>query len=258
MAHTGTRRRQRTTLFEEVRQQLLVELTDGTYGIGERLASEVELARNYAVSRATLREILSSLERDGLVRRVHGVGTFVTAPERRVRSALNVDVGVTEAVSASNVPSEVTLLRKDVEPIPGWMATRLGHEADALGLHVERLILIAGEPAVHVVDVIPSSVIGDAGAPDYEGGSVYAFLESACNLRLHGGSVDIVPVLPTAALGRHLNCPRGAPLLRLEQIEYDPSGRAVLFSQEHYLPSAVTVTVHRERARSLGTLKCID
>ncbi len=241
-----------------MRQQLLAELTDGTYAVGERLPSEIDLARTYAVSRATLREILSSLERDGLVRRVHGVGTFVTAPERRVRSALNVDVGVTEALSASNVPNEVKILRKELEPIPGWMASRLGHEADALGFRVERIIFLAGEPAVHVVDVIPASVLNDAGTPSYAGGSIYAFLEESCHLRLHGGSVDIVPVLPTAALARHLNCPRGAPLLRLEQVEYDTSGRAVLFSQEHYLPSAVTVSVHRERARAFGDLKSID
>lgn len=241
-----------------MRRELQKELTDGSYAVGERLPSEVDLARTYAVSRATLREILSSLERDGLVRRVHGVGTFVTAPEHRVRSALNVDVGVTEALGSSNVHNEVRVLGTKVAPIPGWMAARLGYEADILGLHVERIIFLAGEPAVYVVDVIPGAVLDGAGSPTYEGGSIYAFLEASCHLRLHGGSVDIVPVLPTAVLAHHLNCPRGAPLLRLEQVEYDTSGRAVLFSQEHYLPSAVTLTVHRERARTFGVLKSID
>lgn len=255
MTRVGARRRtQRTSLSGEVRHQLQAELTDGTYAIGEKLPSEPDLAETYAVSRATLREILSVLERDGLVRRAHGVGTFVTAPERRLHSALNLDVGVTEGLSASGVPTEVRLLGQVDQPIPGWMANKLGVPESASGLRVERIVFVVGEPAVHVIDVIPGSVLESAGNPAYSGGSVYAFLESTCQLQLHGGLVDIVPVLPTPQLAKHLNCARSVPLLRLEQTEHDTTGRAVLFSQEHYLPGVITMTVHRERARALNGL----
>lgn len=241
------RRPQRTSLFDEVRGLLRTELTDGTYAVGDRLPSETQLSTAYALSRATLREILSSLEREGLVRRVHGVGTFVTAPEPQVLSSLNLDIGVTEGLSAAQVPNTVRLLSQASRPIPAWMADRLGLTAAAHGLHVERLVEVNEQPAVHVVDVIPATVLEEAGQPEYGGGSVYAFLEAECHLQLHGGRADIVPVMPTPALAKHLGCARGVPLLRLEQVEYDTSGRAVLFSQEQYLPGVITLTVHRER-----------
>jgi GntR family transcriptional regulator len=253
MARSASRiHRVRPTVSEELRHQLRRELTDGTYKVGDRLPSEFDLAEQYAVSRATLREILSGLERDGLVRRVHGVGTFVAAPEKRVHSALDVDIGVTEGLKTSDVASEVVLVAQAIRAIPGWMADKLGLDARPSGLWVERIVYVEEEPAVQVVDVIPSAILQEAGEPAYGGGSVYGFLEDSCHLRLRGGSAEIVPVLPQPALARNLKCSRSVPLLRLEQIEYDRSGRAVLFSQEHYVPGIFTLTVRRERERALS------
>jgi GntR family transcriptional regulator len=45
---------------------------------GDALPSEPEMAREYAVSRATLRAAIDVLAQDGLVQRVQGRGTFVT------------------------------------------------------------------------------------------------------------------------------------------------------------------------------------
>jgi GntR family transcriptional regulator len=246
--------RPRLSVSEEVRDQLRTDLVDGTFKVGDRLPSEFDLAKQYAVSRATLREILSGLERDGLVRRVHGVGTFVAAPEKRVRSALDMDIGVTESLIGADVASEVLIVAQSVRPIPGWMADKLGLQGPSTGLWVERVVYVEQEPAVQVVDVIPSTILDAAGDPPYEGGSVYAFLERSCGLTLRGGSAEIVPVLPEPALARQLNCSRSLPLTRLEQTELDSAGRAVLFSQEHYVPGIFTLAVHRERQGALSEL----
>jgi hypothetical protein len=45
--------------------------------------------------------VLRTLESDGLVQRVHGVGTFVTRTETTLTSRFDLDLGVTEAVVAA-------------------------------------------------------------------------------------------------------------------------------------------------------------
>lgn len=63
-------------LVRDVRESI----ANGTRRPCERLPSELELAERYGVSRASVRQALAALARDGLVERVAGRGTFVSRP----------------------------------------------------------------------------------------------------------------------------------------------------------------------------------
>jgi GntR family transcriptional repressor for pyruvate dehydrogenase complex len=75
----GARGRRRETVTDEVIRRLRGEILGGSYQLGERLPSEKGLARHFAVSAATIREVLRALETRGLVERRQGSGTYVTA-----------------------------------------------------------------------------------------------------------------------------------------------------------------------------------
>src|SRR5690242_18774488 len=96
----AARSRTRTPRFLEVRGEVLTYLAEG-YQPTARLPSEHDLASAYGVSRPTIREVLRSLEGDGVVRRVNGVGTFVMQVPPTVSSRFDLDLGVTEAVAAA-------------------------------------------------------------------------------------------------------------------------------------------------------------
>jgi len=241
------RREQRQLLSEEVRQQLATEITDGTYAPNEKLPSEPDFAKRYGISRPTLREILSGLERDGLIRRVHGVGTFVTPKRTRVHSVLDLDIGVTEAVTAAKANLNVEVMEAKIGPIRAWITAALELPEDAEAFRVERLIRVDGVPATHGFDVIPLSILEAAGSPSYDGGSIYHFLESRCGVHLVGGVAEISPVVASVRLAKMLDCPRNSPLLRLEQTERSAGGVPVLMSQEHYVPGVFSLTVQRLR-----------
>jgi GntR family transcriptional regulator len=241
------RREQRQLLSEEVRQQLAEELANGTYAPNEKLPSEPEFARRYGISRPTLREILSGLERDGLIRRVHGVGTFVTPKQTRVHSVLDLDMGVTEAVRAAGANLNVEVVESRIGPVREWISTALELPKHAEAFRVERVIRVDGNPAAHGFDVIPVHILDAAGNPEYDGGSIYQFLESQCGVHLVGGIAEISPVAATARMAKMLDCPRNSPLLRLEQTERSAAGQPVLLSQEHYAPGVFSLTVQRLR-----------
>src|SRR5580765_4707043 len=70
-------------LYAQVARDLAGHVRAGTMAAGRRLPAEPVLARAYGVNRLTVREALTSLARQGLVRRVQGVGSFVAdAPVR--------------------------------------------------------------------------------------------------------------------------------------------------------------------------------
>src|SRR5258708_8782582 len=69
-------------LYERIEKQLRRRLADA--GDGAPFPSEPQLADEFGVSRMTVRAALAGLERDGMLERVPGRGTFVRkgAPPR--------------------------------------------------------------------------------------------------------------------------------------------------------------------------------
>lgn len=73
--------------FERVRDDLLDEIGHGVYKKTLKLPSESELTARFGVARETVRRAIADLERNGLVSRRKGAGTFVTKRGQR-RSGL--------------------------------------------------------------------------------------------------------------------------------------------------------------------------
>src|SRR6478735_3741188 len=80
-----------TPKHERLRDYLLKELSAGRLKPGDALPTELALADSAEVSRNTVRQALSGLERSGLIRRVRGRGTFVhESAMQRLKSALDI------------------------------------------------------------------------------------------------------------------------------------------------------------------------
>ncbi|ETT86168.1 GntR family transcriptional regulator [Viridibacillus sp. FSL R5-0477] len=65
-------------LYITVYDELYKLIMNGTFMLDSKLPAEPELAKMFGVSRMTLRQSLSLLQDDGLVKRVHGKGNFIT------------------------------------------------------------------------------------------------------------------------------------------------------------------------------------
>lgn len=232
---------------EEVRTQLASQIREGKLQPGQRLPAEPALAELYGISRPTLREILSGLEADGLVRRVHGVGTFVAQKQPLVQTSLDLDIGVTEAVQAANADLGIEVLSAQSEPAGKWIADALRIKLDEAVFAVERVIRVNRIAAAHALDVIPLEVLERAGSPAYDGGSIYRFLENECGVSLLGGVVTVSAALANTRMATALECRRNSPLVRLDQTETSADGHPVLLSREHYAPGVFNLTVRRLR-----------
>lgn len=66
-------------LYVQIEQSLRRSIEGGALRAGDAVPTEADLCRQFRVSRSTVRQALSRLERDGLVTRIRGKGTFVRA-----------------------------------------------------------------------------------------------------------------------------------------------------------------------------------
>jgi GntR family transcriptional regulator len=73
----------RTVRYREIADHLRDRILDGTFSAGQPLPSEEQLAREFGVSRPTVRQGISELRAAGLVDVLAGRGMFVRSPHAR-------------------------------------------------------------------------------------------------------------------------------------------------------------------------------
>src|SRR5919112_3936460 len=108
-------------LYAQVARDLAAHVRRGTVAPGARLPPEPALAQAYGVNRLTVREALTSLTRQGLVRRVQGVGSFVADAPVRHRIGGD-DASLTEAMRSQGLTVRQDLLEAATGPpetVPG-------------------------------------------------------------------------------------------------------------------------------------------
>ena len=129
-------------LWYQLAQSLRAAILGPDHGGATRLPTEIELARHFGVSLATVRQALASLAADGLITRHRRRGTFVNPDSRRTR-ALRV-IGSADAVAAQQASDEVRVLGRSRVSAGGPPADRLGAAGEAV--LIRRLRLDAGVP----------------------------------------------------------------------------------------------------------------
>ena len=68
-------------LYIQLKDQLLLKIQSDAYQIGDVIMSEQELMKVYQVGRATVREAINELVKEGFLEKKQGVGTFIRQKE---------------------------------------------------------------------------------------------------------------------------------------------------------------------------------
>ena len=92
-------------IYSRIRESIL----DGQFGYGQRIPSEVDLARDFSVSRPTVSKAIAELEREHIVARKVGSGTYVRF-KRQEKKALKLGLlvaGLTETEIFNVICSQI-------------------------------------------------------------------------------------------------------------------------------------------------------
>jgi GntR family transcriptional regulator of arabinose operon len=92
--------------YERLRRFFVEEVVAGRLKPGDMLPTEQQLADTYAIARSTVRQALATLERDGLIQRIQGKGTFIHEDARvQLRHDLDVFALVLPETQSAFYPS---------------------------------------------------------------------------------------------------------------------------------------------------------
>jgi GntR family transcriptional regulator len=229
--------------YQKIQHAILRQIESGQLKPGDAVDSERELARIHGVSLMTARHGLSVLEREGLVLRRPGAGTFVGPPKVH----FNKLTSFTEEMSARGLPVRSQVLSFSVVHGEHDVAARLALPSDSAIMKFERLRLGGEEPFALETCYLPADEFSELDRDSLERTSLFSILKYKCGVDLSYADEEIDATSPPAASGRLLKLPRGVPLLRIRQVIYSTKARPAIYVLGLYRSDRFRLLIRRYR-----------
>ncbi len=225
-------------LHERVRELLTENLSEMRVQADNRLPSESALALRLGVSRATIRETLLAMEREGLVTKRQGIGTFIHPSALGAKARIETIVDFNQMIRSAGYNKAVLISRTHNEVASTELAAPLSI-AKGDGLHVlERTYCADDKPAIYCVIRFPLVLVKDPNAwtaPD----NIYSTVKRACGLEVTHRIAWFKARIVDKQVSKALRLPVGEPIFSWDEVMYDLADRPVLHAEIYFNTSIV-------------------
>lgn len=232
-----------TPVYKRIQNAIRKRIESAELRPGDAVASERELSRMHSVSLMTARHALAGLEREGLVERRRGAGTFVAAPKIHFNKLMS----YTEHMSSRGLtPRSRVLIAKIIEH-NAEVAARLGLPATSTLAKIERLRETDGDPFALETCYLPADEFAELVHAPLARTSLFATLKHDYGVELAYADEEVDATAAEANVADLLSVPRGAPVLRIRQVIYSTKGKATIYVVGFYRSERHTLFIRRFR-----------
>jgi GntR family transcriptional regulator len=230
-------------LYYQLANLLTEKIVSHALHTDDRLPTEVELVKQYGISRITVRQALRLLEEEGLIRREVGRGTFVT-DYRPFIGGLKVEGSLEDVISLGQNPVKV-LSVQTVKAGPDD-AEKMGINPGDPIVRATRIRLYHDQPYSYIVNDLPAEIGKRFSRNDWKG-VVLKTIEEKLKIPLRDAEQTVRASLADGTLARLLETKIGAPLLAVERVVRTDHGRVVERVRIHYRSDIYAMKVHLSR-----------
>ncbi|HYB69153.1 MAG TPA: GntR family transcriptional regulator [Candidatus Bathyarchaeia archaeon] len=215
--------------YHQIAQSLRERIVAGGLGPGKRLDTQRRLAREFGVTLMTLRHALDLLERDGLIARRHGLGTFTARP------SIDYDIlhlrALAGDLSALGEDVATRFLRSYSTRAERGVAAALELRERASVFVLERLRLVDGQPVSFQASYLPPAIGEEAAKADLAVTPLRQVLAFKLGIEITAAreTVSAVPLERRAA--RELGCRPGVAAFRSDRVSRADDGAPVVYDR---------------------------
>ena len=219
----------RVPRYHRIAEALRDRIHRGRLVPGTRLDNQRALARSFGVTLMTLRQALEVLEREHLIARRHGLGTFVAAP--------SIDY---EILKFRRFAGDLSAQGEHVTTrLLGGRVARADHRVtDALGLgtrarvaQLDRLRLVDGHPMSLQRSFLRVAVGEEVLKADLGTTPLRHVLEFKLGITIVRARESVSAIRLGTREARELGCRAGVPAFESERVSYDEAGAPVVFDR---------------------------
>lgn len=218
-------------LYHQVSEAIEARVASGDLPTGTRLENETDLAKRLGLSRPTLRRAMQELVDKGLIVRKRGIGTQVVgvkAYKRQLRLTSLYD----DLAQEGQHPTTDLLVHQVVAADP-YTAEQLDLAEGSPVLHLERVRYADDEPLAILRNWLPADIGEVVVESEVKVSGLYEIFRRS-GINLHVASQRIGASRSNQSEARLLGLDSSVPLVTLERVTFDDSGRQIEFGRHSY------------------------
>lgn len=206
----------RVSLYLQVKQQMRTRIESGQWPSNSKIPGEHELTAQFGVSRATVRNALDELAREGMVIRRVGDGTYVSEP--KINQRLGHFYSFSSEIRAMGMASSTTVLDFEVLQADPILQSRMRLGGADPVYRIHRLRMANDIPFALETSFVPCALCPSLTQELVDRYGLYEALQSSVGLRPDAASETFEAVLLSQEEAAYLQCAVPAAALRLERL----------------------------------------
>lgn len=211
-----------------IRDALMQELQAHMFQYPKKLPSENELAAKYKVTRMTIRNVYTTLEKMGYIHSKQGIGHFPNEQRQTIEIVLKGDTSFSEKMLEQNIPYETrTVLCAPIEYDEAIFRILKADKSDTV-YQVVRLRTVFHQPAAIHTSYVLERVFPDIGEKGMSVRSMFGYYRQKNHKHFSSKSSKLKVSFPAARERLLLKCGALVPLIVVETDCFDSDQDRIL------------------------------
>lgn len=237
------------SVFQEVAAQIQEKVNKGIYVSAQRLPSEYDLAKEFNVSRLTVRKAIDELISRNILVKQKGKGTYVMT-QQKIQSGRAGLQGFTEAAKAYGKMSKTEVIQLEklcASELTEKVGQLLELRKQELVYHLVRVRSLDDEPMTVEEVYIRAAYLPKVTKKQMEG-SLFKLIEEQIEIAYSHQEVEAI--LVPEKVSPLLKVSMGEPVLKVNSITYSMTATPILYDRSYYRADKYTFknTLHRTLA----------
>ena len=214
--------------YKQIETSIRMDIDRGVYPEGSKLPNEDELARMNGVSRGTVRQAIGDLLNQGIVKRIHGSGTFVCEPGNVCKIETDHFISFLDSLENDGGSIDTIVLNKNITNPQGQLIDTFPANIDLFS--IKRLRRRDNKSIMFSIDNIPIDLAPQINKKYKDNKSIYDFLEKTYSLRISKVKRIFYAIAANGEVAKALSIKEGEPIFYIKQQAFDDFGRCIDFA----------------------------
>lgn len=229
-------------LYLQLMSIFIENIRKGVWAVGEKLPSEKELSVRYGVSLITVRKALEELNKENMIYKVQGKGSFVSYAEtERYNLRFRELKSFTKEMQENQKEVGALVLSAKQVPADCTLAKLFSVEEGTPMFRITRLRTVDGVPTHVSTSTLRMSVANRIKGADFSQ-SIYSLLQRA-GYHLTRGTEEIIAAFPTREEAEYLGINQNTPILDTRNIVED-QGKPIMYTKSIINSNRMKITVN--------------